>query len=208
MFALVGLGNPGAEYANTRHNAGFWVIDAWCERHKDALSGASWTDGGGCNYLKVKFKDEHVLLVKPIRYMNRSGEAALPTLRFFKVALEDTLLIYDELDLPAGVARLKRGGSSGGHRGVADFSRVAGSDEFLRLRIGIGHPRERLPAAAEGKKTDPNVTGWLLNPIKAEERREVDRAVSVAAEAIDWLISEGFQSAQQKLHSVSKQPPA
>ena len=130
IFAVVGLGNPGPEYEKTRHNAGFWLLEKWLELHasKGQGSNTKWTDAKTAVYQRAKLGSKEIFLIKPLRFMNRSGEAALPILRYFKIPLAQTLVAYDELDLPPGVARLKKGGSSGGHRGVADFARVAGSD--------------------------------------------------------------------------------
>lgn len=207
LFAIVGLGNPGAEYERSRHNAGFWLLEKWLELHqsKSKSSGFSpgrWTEEKGTLHQKVKVFGKDVFLVKPMRFMNRSGEAALPILRYFKVSLDRTLVAYDELDLAPGIARLKMGGSSGGHRGVADFAKIAGSEAFPRLRIGIGHPRDLTPG---GNKTGNfDVSNWVLGRPSKEDLEPISRALVYGADAVDHWLLEGFQIAQQKLHSACK----
>src|SRR6187402_2657175 len=120
LFAVVGLGNPGQEYDGTRHNAGFWLLDAWTENHKAELAKTPWVDGKTCVYLRTRIAGSDLILIRPLRFMNRSGEASLAILKFFKVPLQHTLVAYDDLDLKPGIARLRLGGSSGGHRGVQD----------------------------------------------------------------------------------------
>lgn len=209
-FAVLGLGNPGPEYQNTRHNIGFWLLDEWVNSHRSEVGNVSWTDNKTCHYLRLKLSGLDLILIRPLRFMNRSGEASLATLNFFKVPREHTLVAHDELDLQPGVARLRFGGSSGGHRGVQDFARVSGGDGFYRLKIGIGHPRERTAGgeqAGGGKargQAPVDVTSWVLGRPQKEEEQLIRRAVEQAAQAVDWWLLEGFQSAQQKLHSIAK----
>ncbi len=135
---VVGLGNPGAKYELTRHNAGFWLADQLADQ-----LGASFTLDKNVNawVAKARHKNEVIIIAKPTTYMNRSGEAVGPLMRFFKFAPEQLLVLHDELDLMPGQVRLKLGGGHAGHNGLRDIQRVLGTPAYWRLRLGIGHPR-------------------------------------------------------------------
>ncbi|MFW6041450.1 MAG: aminoacyl-tRNA hydrolase [Guyparkeria sp.] len=157
---IVGLGNPGQKYDDTRHNAGFWAVDAIAE----ALGGR-WTEerkfSGAVARVPVDGTD--LRLLRPATFMNRSGQSVGPLANFFKIAPEEILVIHDELDLPPGRMRLKRGGGHGGHNGLKDIQAALGSADFWRLRIGIGHPGHR-----------DAVVGYVLTRAPKDERKLVD----------------------------------
>jgi len=136
LRAVVGLGNPGAEYARTRHNAGFWFADLVAAETGGAFRTEARFHG---DFTKVRFAGTELLLLKPMTFMNRSGQAVQALASYFKIEPEAILIAHDELDLPAGSARLKRGGGHGGHNGLRDLHAHLG-EAYARLRIGIGHP--------------------------------------------------------------------
>ncbi|MCL1632466.1 aminoacyl-tRNA hydrolase [Sporolactobacillus sp. CPB3-1] len=174
MKVIVGLGNPGSEYAHTRHNIGFEVIDS--------ISGQS-----GIHLQKNKFNalfgkgtvnGETLLLVKPLTYMNASGEAVAPLLRFFKVTAGDLLVIHDDMDLPVGKIRLRQKGSSGGHNGIKSIIQHIKTQEFARIKVGIGHPQH----------TRESVVRYVLQGFSNDEQILIDSAITRAADAAkDWL---------------------
>lgn len=186
---VVGLGNPGEQYARTRHNAGFWLVDALAERQCVKLK------------LERKFKGEageltldgHAFrLLKPKTYMNNSGEAVAAMARFYQISPQRLLVVHDEIDLPPGVARLKRGGGSGGHNGLRDIIAAFGEEaEFLRLRIGVGHPGQ----ASE-------VINYVLKPPASGERKLILEAIDRAIEVLPLVIGGNLEQAMQRLHSV------
>ncbi|MFO7808755.1 aminoacyl-tRNA hydrolase [Guyparkeria sp.] len=160
---IVGLGNPGQKYDGTRHNAGFWAVDAIAA----ALSG-HWAEGrkfkGATTRVIVDGVD--LRLLRPDTFMNRSGQSVGPLAQFFKIAPEEILVIHDELDLPPGRMRLKCGGGHGGHNGLKDIQAALGSADFWRLRIGVGHPGHR-----------DAVVGYVLTNPPPDERRLIEDVV-------------------------------
>jgi PTH1 family peptidyl-tRNA hydrolase len=184
---VVGLGNPGAEYEQTRHNAGFWLVDN--------LAGNRLARESRYNGLTAKttIAGQEVWLLEPQTYMNRSGQSVGALARFFKIAPEDLLVVHDELDLPPGSAKLKRGGSSGGHNGLKDITSALGTQDYWRLRIGIGHPR------ASG--LEQAVVDYVLHRPRKEEQPLIDEAIAKSIEVIPLLCEGKFETAVMKLHS-------
>lgn len=176
---IVGLGNPGASYANTRHNVGFMALDAlareWGAVWKaDKARKAELASGPG------------VLLVKPQTYMNDSGFCVGPLMRYFKFTPEQVLVVYDDIALPVGGLRLRAGGSDGGHNGMKSLIAHMGSDRFPRLRVGIG---------SHGQKS---LVGHVLGHFSPEERPLLDQSVQSAVQAICLLLSQGFEAAANR----------
>ena len=164
---IVGLGNPGTEYAHTRHNAGFWYIERLAQRYGIRLSAESRYNalmGRG------SIEGHDVRLLLPQTFMNRSGQSVVPVAKFFQIPPSEILIAHDELDLPAGVIKLKSGGGHGGHNGLRDIVPHLGQD-FHRLRIGIGHPGHR-----------DKVTGHVLGRAPAAEQSLFDQALDEAAQ--------------------------
>lgn len=160
---IAGLGNPGPKYDNTRHNAGFWAVDAIA-----VTLGAHWAEARKFkgSVARVMVDGVDLRLLRPETFMNRSGESVGPLAQFFKIAPEEILVIHDELDLPPGRLRLKCGGGHGGHNGLKDIQAALGSANFWRLRIGVGHPGHR-----------DAVIGYVLSSAPPAERRLIDDAV-------------------------------
>ena len=164
---VVGLGNPGPEYAETRHNAGFW----FCERLAREL-GASFSRESRYHGLvaKVRIAGADLWLLMPQTFMNRSGQSVQALARFFRVAPAEMLVVHDELDLPPGQMRLKFGGGLGGHNGLKDITSHLGTQDYWRLRIGIGHPGDR-----------DLVTDYVLKRARREEQDEIDACLDAMA---------------------------
>ncbi|MFN2309726.1 MAG: aminoacyl-tRNA hydrolase [Gammaproteobacteria bacterium] len=184
---IVGLGNPGAEYARTRHNAGFWFVDELArvgqcslraEARFHAEVGRCTLDGHDCR------------LQKPSTFMNRSGQAVAALARFLQIAPAEILIVHDELDLPPGVARLKKGGGHGGHNGLRDLVAHLGTQDFLRLRIGVGHPGDR-----------DQVVDYVLQRPDREAREQIDNAIARALEVTPLIVAGEIERAMHKLHS-------
>lgn len=184
---VVGLGNPGAQYERTRHNAGFWFVDELARRAGAVFKSEAKFHGAAC---KARFGPHEVWLLKPSTFMNRSGQAVAGLARFYKIGIEQILVAHDELDLPPGALRLKSGGGHGGHNGLRDIIAHFGSKDFMRLRMGIGHP---------GQASD--VTGYVLGSPPESERRLLEDAVDAAADALPLILDDQSQRAMNQLHS-------
>ncbi len=185
-IAIIGLGNPGAEYARTRHNAGFWFADALVEKHRASFKIESRFFGEVAR-LKIEGVDVHVL--KPGTFMNRSGQAVQALSSFYKIATPDLLVAHDELDMPAGQMRLKLGGGHGGHNGLRDVHQHLG-EGYRRLRVGIGHPGDK-----------NLVLGYVLGrPAKAEEE-EIRIGIQHAIDALPVWLAQSWDKALQQLHT-------
>ena len=184
MFAVVGLGNPGKEYERTRHNAGFWTIAALAQ--SGDMPGARWQEKFGCRFLKTTLAEEDCVLVLPQLFMNRSGEALRPLVDFFKIPPEQVIVVFDEIDLPSGALRIRQGGGTGGHNGMASLVEHLPSPNFFRIRVGIGRPEH-------GDAGD-----WVLGTVKGEELKRLVETTAIAAEAVQVLIREGLAKAQQR----------
>lgn len=192
MFAVVGLGNPGASYADTRHNVGFWVADELSKRWGGV---GHWQAKLGCEFQKctVSGSQEQVILVKPQKFMNLSGEACAPLLRFFKIPVEQLIVIHDEVALEVGRLQVRQGGGAAGHHGVEDIIAHIGGENFYRIRVGIGHPRDLHPSQND-------VSSWVLARPGPEEKELLEDAVFAAANAMEVLIAKGLDTAQQKFN--------
>lgn len=186
-WIIVGLGNPGPKYSRTRHNAGFRVVDLLVEK---LASGATpnWSSKLDCEYLKLTSSSDTLWLIKPQRYMNLSGQALHPFLNFFKLVPDNRnlIVIHDELDFDVGVVRLKDSGSAGGHNGVSDLISVLGGGDFIRVRVGIGHPRR-----TEERQSVP-VENWVLSEAQGEEGKILREAETMAAETVMKILKDGY----------------
>jgi len=190
---IVGLGNPGTEYARTRHNAGFQFVDELARRH-DALFRSE--PRHRAELARARIGESELWLLKPMNYMNRSGDPVRSVASFYKVPLASILVAYDDLDFPAGVVRLRQGGGAAGHNGMRDVIAQIG-DGFWRLRIGIGHPGDRA-----------QVLDYVLGRPPAAEAQLIHDAIAAAADAIPLLLAQGAQNAMTRLHSRDPAPAA
>lgn len=187
---IVGLGNPGDEYEKTRHNAGFWWIDEVCRAHGVILSGESKFFGRAG---RLKLGARECWLLQPMTFMNASGRAVAALARFYRIAPHNILVVHDELDLPPGAAKLKRGGGNGGHNGLKDIAAQLGTPDYWRLRIGIGHPGEKSA-----------VVNFVLKPPGKEEAALIEDTIYDSAKQLPMLLEGSFEAAMLKLHTKPK----
>lgn len=186
LTLIVGLGNPGPTYARTRHNAGFELVDELARRTGASLRHESRHQG---ELARVSIGGADVWLLKPMTYMNLSGQSARSVAGFYRILPQSILVAHDELDFPPGTVRLKEGGGAGGHNGLRDMIAQLG-DDFWRLRIGIGHPGDR-----------DVVLNYVLGRPPAAEAALIREAVLAAADAVPVMLTDGAQKAMSRLHA-------
>ena len=189
MKLIAGLGNPGAEYAKTKHNAGFLLVDALAEK----LGADAWRERYDALVLDARMGGENVLLVKPLTYMNESGRAIGPLLDWYKLGPEDLIVAHDDMDLPVGTIRIRKKGSAGGHNGIKSILAHVGDEHFVRVRIGIGRP---LP-------------GWtvihhVLAPFLPEDVPKIKEAVDRLVPAVECMVTEDVDLAMNRFNPRKK----
>ncbi len=184
-YLIVGLGNPGREYRDTRHNVGFMVVDRLSKDINIPLTRvqASAVTGSGV------YSGKRVILAKPQTYMNLSGQSVGPLMKFYKIPTDRLLVIHDDLDLPLGVLRMRPDGGSGGQKGVASIIQRLGSQDFPRLRVGIGRPKGAKDAA-----------DYVLDGFSRGEQETADRVLARAAEAVKTFIGSGLETAMNQFN--------
>jgi peptidyl-tRNA hydrolase, PTH1 family len=189
---IVGLGNPGPEYQHTRHNAGFWWVDAAARQ-----LGASLAFDRNYHGLlaRVNRPEGPVWLLQPMTFMNLSGKSVAPLARFFKIAPAEILVVHDELDLLPGQMKLKQGGGAAGHNGLKDLLAQLGSPDFWRLRIGIGHPGVRA-----------EVANWVLRKPPLEDRIAMDKCIDESLAALPLMLDGDMARALAKIHAKPQRP--
>ncbi|MFB4313056.1 aminoacyl-tRNA hydrolase [Actinomadura sp. 21ATH] len=185
-WLVVGLGNPGPAYAGNRHNAGFMVLDVLGGR----AGGRFRSHKGRADVLEGRLAGVRAVLAKPRGYMNESGGPVKALRDFYKVPVERLIVVHDELDIPYGAVRLKRGGGDNGHNGLRSITRSLGDKEYLRVRFGVGRPPGRMDAAA-----------FVLKDFSATERRELDLNAERAADAVEALLAGPLEAAQNAFHA-------
>ena len=190
MKLIVGLGNPGKEYAATRHNAGFWWVERLAEALRVTLKAEARFHGRCARYVHTGQGDGELWLLNPQTYMNDSGKAVAALCRFYKIQPDQILVVHDELDLPPGIARLKLGGGLGGHNGLKDIAAHLATKDFWRLRIGIGHPGDK-----------HEVVDYVLHPPRKEEAPLIDQAIHRSLEVWPLIAQGNCQAAMLKLHT-------
>lgn len=186
---IAGLGNPGKEYAATRHNAGFWFLDNVARSTGASLRAESRFQA---QVAKIKMQGQEVWLLAPQTFMNVSGQAVAALAQYYKIAPDEILVVHDELDLPPGTARLKKGGGHAGHNGLRDIMARLGAD-FWRLRIGIGHPGEKQVVA-----------DFVLQRPSASDGALIQEALAQSAQVLDLIVAGEMPAAMQKLHTLAK----
>ena len=189
MKIIAGLGNPGAEYVHTKHNVGFMLVDALAEH----LNAPAWKEDFFSALTEVRIGGEKVFLVKPLTYMNNSGEALGPMLSYYKLDVDDLVVVHDDMDIPAGMVRIRRKGSSGGHNGIKSIIAHVGSEDFARVRIGIGRP----PA------------GWtvihhVLAPFSTEDAPKIRAAIDYLLPAVESIMTDGVDFAMNRYNPHKK----
>lgn len=189
---LVGLGNPGPEYAATRHNAGFWWLASAARELRATLAPDRSYFG---NFARVNRAAGPLYLLAPMTYMNLSGKSVAALARFFKIEPQQILVAHDELDLLPGHVKLKQGGSAAGHKGLKDIQAQLGAADFWRLRLGIGHPGVR-----------SEVVDYVLRKPAADEREAIDKSIEMSLAALDLLLAGEMERAMMKLHARPARP--
>ena len=184
---IVGLGNPGAEYTHTRHNAGFWFIDELAWSWKASLKDEKKFYGA---VARVSHEGNDIWLLKPNTFMNRSGQAVAALAQFYKIKPEEILVVHDELDVVCGRIRFKLGGGNGGHNGLKDIHARLGTPNFYRLRLGIDHPGDR-----------NLVVGYVLNKPSAEDRQAIEESVIKSIKGLPLIMNGEWEEAIRFLHS-------
>ena len=178
MKLVVGLGNPGAKYKGTRHNVGFMTMDEVAYQEKFDFDKALFD----AVFAQVKMGGEKIIFMKPLTFMNLSGEAIRPLMNYFKIGIEDLLVVYDDMDLPVGKIRLRQKGSAGGHNGIKSIISCLGTSEFNRIKVGVGRPKD-------GR----TVVGHVLNRFEKEEEEDIIFAVQKSVDAIrSWIETSDF----------------
>ncbi len=190
---IAGLGNPGREYEATRHNAGFWWVAQVAAQHGAALNPDKKFHGLAARASRA---GHEFWLLQPQTFMNRSGQAVVALATFFKIFPDEILVVHDELDLPPGDARLKKGGGHGGHNGLRDIIAHLGTPDFWRLRIGIGHPGDR-----------SQVTDYVLHPAGRAEQESIDAAIDRTLPLVPQILAGDFSTAMLRLHTKPTKEP-
>ncbi len=182
MYLIIGLGNPGKEYEKTRHNLGFEVVGEIARHHHAKFSTKRSLRA---SVARIKVGDDEVILAMPQTYMNLSGEAARQIIKNSPVAVENIIVVHDEMDLPEGAVKLKKGGGAAGHKGLESMIASLGTKDFIRIRIGIGRP--------EGENADK--AGYVLSRSSKESRKQFEQAIKFAANASESIIVDGIGKA-------------
>ena len=193
---VVGLGNPGNQYARTRHNAGFWLAERWASKLNATFSSEKSFFG---EVAKARWQGRQVWLLKPTTFMNRSGQSVGALARFYKVPLESILVAHDELDLLPGQVRIKQGGGHAGHNGLRDIQSVMGGPGFWRVRLGIGHPRTL--GLMQG------VADFVLHPPSESDQQKIDRCLDRCDQAMGLLLEASMSKAMGELHRDDEPAP-
>ncbi|MCG0275838.1 MAG: aminoacyl-tRNA hydrolase [Thermosediminibacteraceae bacterium] len=181
MFLIVGLGNPGKEYEDTRHNVGFMVVDKLAERLGIKVDRVKFKGLFGEGF----FEGEKILLLKPMTYMNLSGQSVQDAVEFYKIPTENLVVIYDDMDLPLGRLRIRKKGSSGGHKGMESIIYHIASEGFPRIRVGIGRPKD-------------DVVDYVLGKFEPGEKKVIDAVIEAAAEAAVTIVQHGVEEAMNR----------
>lgn len=179
MKLIVGLGNPGKEYERTRHNVGFMVVDALADAFHVSINTQKFKG----EYVKFKYKNEDIILLKPLTYMNNSGESVIQVMNFFKIDVDDLIVIYDDMDMPTGKLRLRQSGSAGGHNGMKSIIQHVGTQNFKRIRVGID------------KHVLIPVVDYVLGRFSKEQQPLINEGIENAKKAVQTMIDKDFVAA-------------
>ena len=191
MFAIIGLGNPGKNYANTRHNVGFNTIDLLASRNNIKVNKIKFKSVYGEGFIS----DKKVILLKPHTYMNNSGMAVLDIVNFYKLPIENILVIVDDIDIEFGTIRIRKKGSAGTHNGLKSIIYHLQSEEFPRIKIGIGNRRE-----------GQDLADFVLSKFTKEERVDIELAIEKAAMAVEAILADGIDKAMNEFNKKDNKP--
>ena len=189
LSIIAGLGNPEDKYEKTLHNAGFWFVDALARKYSGDFRYEKKFDAESC---RIRISDQEIWLVKPQSYMNLSGGPVRAVMDYYRLSPAQLLVAHDEIDLPPGTVRLKQGGGHGGHNGIRDVTQHCGAD-FMRLRLGVGHPGEK-----------DQVTGHVLKRASSDVEAAVEHNIDDAIAVMSLLVDDGLSAATKKLHTKEK----
>lgn len=192
-WVIAGLGNPGSRYAETRHNAGFLLLDALASAYAPQLRWRSQFKG---ETLALDFAGSAVLLLKPQTYMNLSGESVQECLAYHKMSPSQLIVVHDEIDIAFGQLRMKKGGGSGGHNGIKSVQEMLSTPDFLRMRVGVGRPAN----APDGSPSEQDVSSHVLSQFSKMERQELEAFLKRGVSALEILIKSGLSEAQRLFH--------
>ena len=201
MWMVVGLGNPGARYAGTRHNAGFMVVDELARRHR-----GSFKSKLGADTSTVSIGSERVTLTKPMEFMNKSGYAVSRTAQFVKTSPENMVVVHDEADLGFNTLKVKSGGGHGGHNGLRSIFSQLGAQDFTRVRVGVGKPAVVTDDEGNAVGHKGSVADYLLSDFSAPERSELDRLIARAADATEAVVGLGVREAMNRFNGGATAP--
>lgn len=184
---IVGLGNPGAEYDRTRHNAGFWFVDALARKYGGSFRHENKFHG---EVVRLTIDGHDVRLLKPLTFMNRSGQSVSALAKFYRIPVDAILVVHDELDLPVGTARLKKGGGHGGHNGLRDLNSALGGNGFMRLRLGVSHPGHK-----------DQVVDYVLKKPSKQDEQLINDAIDDGSRVVPLMLEGEMERAMHQLHS-------
>jgi peptidyl-tRNA hydrolase, PTH1 family len=187
-WLIVGLGNPGLRYRNTRHNGGWWAVD----RLAKSLGVRIKRNACGAKVIRIEDDDTHLTLAKPLSFMNRSGIPVDCLLKAYEISFENLIVIFDDIDLPVGALRVKRSGASGGHKGITSIITETGMDDFYRIKMGIGRPEDR-----------DDVVEYVLSNPPPDEKKILMSMADLAVSATKTLIDRGFQRACNEFNDTN-----
>ncbi|MDY7036326.1 MAG: aminoacyl-tRNA hydrolase [Thermodesulfobacteriota bacterium] len=185
MYLIAGLGNPGPKYRNTRHNAGYKVINQWCQSMDIRLKGRRFQSRN----TRMKFGEKEVILLRPTTFMNQSGRSIEACVDFFGITTKNILIIHDDIDLPVGRIKAVRNGGAGGHRGVLSIIQQLGSNEFHRIKIGIGRP-------SHGE----TIEDYVLSPFYGDEKDIKEKVIQIGVWACELFVSGGIDTAMNNVN--------
>jgi PTH1 family peptidyl-tRNA hydrolase len=198
-WIIVGLGNPGRKYAKTRHNIGFELLDEFARELKTSTGAAlRFDEREEAERAEGQLGSHRLLLLKPLSFMNRSGDPVSTVVGFYKVPLDRVVVVHDDIDLPFGAVRIKTGGGDGGHRGIRSIIERTGGDGFLRLKLGVGRPA----ALSDGEVSD-----WVLRPFQQAEQEQLSKLLLAGSQAIRAIVERGAKAAQNAFN-VRPKPSA
>lgn len=198
MKLIIGLGNPGSEYEDTRHNIGFMVLDKLARELHEAGRSVVWEENSKFQSVIAKF--DEVLLVKPVIFMNNSGIAVQKIVDFYRVKPEDIWVIHDDFDLPLGKIRIREQGSSAGHNGVDSIIEKLGTDKFVRFRLGIGKGKENEPVTADRKFSHREVIAFVLSRFREDEAGALKHLIKHAVEAVQYALDKGLAKTMNRFN--------